>query len=211
MRRHLALGLLAALTAAGGFPAQAQVVDPYAQYYYRSPGQRANPYHGAPPGYFYYDPPPQRRVYRAPQPYSQPAPRAQPEFSLRRLFGYEEEGRRQRAVPRIKPKPAAPVVAKQEKPKVDPSTHVVVFGDALADLTGQGLDDAFSDTPEVAVVRKTRPDSSLAREGAEWTKSVQDTLNTGQKITLAVVMLGSGERPAIREGETSHEPLSERW
>jgi hypothetical protein len=89
---------------------------------------------------------------------------------------------------------------------------VVVFGDALADLTGQGLDDIFADAPEVAVVRKARSENGLARsDAAEWPKQIQDSLNGGQKITLAVVMIGANDRQSIREGDTTHEPLSDRW
>ena len=215
MRGRLALGFLIAALGATVLPAAAQVVDPYAPQYYRDPSQRApraNPYYQQ-PGYYA----PQRQVYPGQTYYPgmmvRPEPQ-RPSFSLRRLFGYEEGRRRaaQRAAARIKPKQAAPAaVAKQEKPKVDPSTFVVVFGDALADLTGQGLEDAFSESPEVAVIRKARGDSGLAREGGELPKTIQDVLNGGQKITMAVVMLGTGERQPIREGEASHEPLSERW
>jgi hypothetical protein len=219
MRRYLTIGLV---MAAFGLPAHAQVVNPYAPQYYRSGPGRAyqrvpspvNPYQGG-RGYYYYQPAPQPRAYQGYYPGMrvQPPVEQEPGLSLRRLFGYEDERRRAapRAVPRIKPKPAAPVVAKQEKPKVDPSAHVVVFGDALADLTGQGLDDAFSDSSDVAVVRKARTDISLAREGAEWPKIIQEVLNGGQKITVAVVMLGSNERQSIMEGEVTHEPVSERW
>jgi hypothetical protein len=42
-------------------------------------------------------------------------------------------------------------------------------------------------------------------------KTAQEFVNSGQKITYAVVMLGANDRQAIREGETSHDPLSDRW
>jgi hypothetical protein len=207
MRRYLVLALAAAVLGTGAPPATAQIVDPYAPQYYR-PGYRAprqqNPYYA-----------PQPQGYRGQQYYPgmlvQPAPQRQPEFSLRRLFGYEEERRAPRPAPRYKPKPPAPAVAKEEKPKVDPSTYVVVFGDALADQTGQGLEEAFSDEPEVAVVRKARSDLGLARDGAEWPKAIQEALNGGQKITLALMMLGTGERAPIKEGDATYEPLSDRW
>jgi hypothetical protein len=209
MRLYLAFALAAAVLATAAPPVAAQVVDPYAPQYYRpGPGGRyrapqQNPYYAPQQGY-------QGRQYY-PGMLVQPAP--QPEFSLRRLFGYEEERKAPRSAPRYKPKPKppAPAVAKEEKPKVDPSTHVVVFGDALADQTGQGLEEAFSDQPEVAVVRKARADVGLARDGSEWPKAIQEVLDSGQKITLAVMMLGTGERAPIKEGDASFEPLSERW
>ena len=45
----------------------------------------------------------------------------------------------------------------------------------------------------------------------DWPKQIQDYLNGNPKITAAIVMLGANDRQAIREGETSHDPLSDRW
>jgi hypothetical protein len=87
----------------------------------------------------------------------------------------------------------------------------LVFGDALADLTGQGIDDIFAETPDVAVIRKIRGDSGLVRGDVDWPKHIQDVLDGGQKITLAVVMLGANDRQPIKEGDATHEPLSDRW
>jgi uncharacterized protein len=199
---------------AGTLDASAQgtiVVDPRTGAFYEQRGpaggrpQPAPPPGRARPGYY-----PGMPV--------QPAP--QPGFSLRRLFGVENEAREAappqrkpaRAARPSRPRPPPPAaVAKPQKPKVDPSTHVVVFGDSLADLVGQGLDDEFSDTPDIAVIRKARGDTGLIRGDADWTKQVQDVLNDGQKVTVAVVMLGTKDRQPIKEGEVSHEPLSERW
>jgi uncharacterized protein len=227
MRSTLALVVAAtALAAAVPEPASAQYGEPIYQprrgYYAPPPGTYYRPappgYVQPPPGYYYPQPQPQRRAYGN-QPYYpgtmvRPAP--QPGFSLRRLFGVEEEAPRpvQPAVPRARPpRPKPPVaVARQVKPKVDPSTYVVVFGDALADQTGQGLDDAFEETPDVAVARKTKAEGGLARgEAGEWPKFIRETLDGGQKATVAVVMLGANDRQTIREGEISHEPLADRW
>ncbi|HEY8384566.1 MAG TPA: GDSL-type esterase/lipase family protein [Microvirga sp.] len=225
MRQRLSLKVgLAAVAALMGAasPALAQIVydtAPRRGYYRQAPPPQ--PGYGQPPAGYYYQqpaPPPQRRV--APGQYYpgmlvQPAPQPQPGFSLRRLFGYEEEQRpASRPAPRQapRPKPAPVQVAKPDKPKVNPSTHLVVFGDSYADLTGQGLDDVYAEAQDVAVARKVRADGGLTRsEPGEWPKFIQDTLNGGQKITVAVLMLGANDRQAIREGETTHEPLSERW
>ena len=54
---------------------------------------------------------------------------------------------------------------------------------------------------------RSRGDSGLVRsEVADWPKTIQDTLNGGQKITLAVVMLGANDRQPISEGDASYEP-----
>jgi hypothetical protein len=223
----------------GALSLMAAPLPSFAQYYGQYPGEpgyrggygerpaRVYDQYGRPLGYVQpqgapQQPQPRRQGGYYPGMIVQPAqPQPQPGFSLRRLFGVEDEPPRmvepQRpAPPRIRPdrpRPAPPTaVARQEKPKVDPSTHVVVFGDALADLTGQGLDDIFADAPEVAVVRKARSENGLARsDAAEWPKQIQDSLNGGQKITLAVVMIGANDRQSIREGDTTHEPLSDRW
>jgi uncharacterized protein len=214
---------------AGSGPAAAQpagyiLVDPQRGYVQPRVQRPVDPY-GRPIGGGYYQQPapqpPQGRVY--PQGYYpgmlvQPAPQPQPGFNLRRLFGIEEEAQpvAPRPVPHIKPNrpksPSPAVVARAVKPKLNPSTHVVVFGDALADLTGQGIEDTFADTPDVAVVTKVRGESGLVRnELADWPKTIQDTLNGGQKITVGVVMLGASDRQPIREGDVTYEPLSERW
>jgi uncharacterized protein len=114
---------------------------------------------------------------------------------------------------RVQPRPApATPTAKPVKPKVEPTAIVAVFGDALAETTARGIADAFEDTPEIDVVRRIRADTGLVRtDPAEWIRTVQETVDTTPKLAAAVVMLGTNDRVPIREGETSHEPLSDRW
>ena len=77
----------------------------------------------------------------------------------------------------------------------------MVFGDSLADFAGQGLDDMFADNAGCGRRRQARgeqrPRARATR--ADWPKSIEDTLDSGQKATLAVVMLGP-ERPAGDQG-----------
>ncbi len=194
--------------------------------YYSQPGY-PQPGYGQPAPYGYgrpgYAPPPQQG-YRNPRAYppgyypgklvqpAQPAP--QQGFSFRRLFGAPEEPPPPARQPVAKPRKVAPAVtaARQEKPKVNPTSHVVVFGDALADFAAQGLDRMLAEDPNVAVVAKVRADSSLARnDPADWPNFIRATLDGGQKITLAVIMLGLNDRQSIREGESSFDLLSDRW
>ena len=111
--------------------------------------------------------------------------------------------------------PAAPRPEKPDKPEVaevEPSSYVVVFGDALAELVAQGLDTAFEDADDIGVEKKVRADSGLVRPDVyDWPKAIQEYLNGGQKVTYAVVMLGSNDRQAMREGENAIDPLSDRW
>src|SRR4051812_30565162 len=45
----------------------------------------------------------------------------------------------------------APAPKKADTP---PTSTIMVFGDAMADWLAYGLEDAFSDTPEIGIVRK---------------------------------------------------------
>ena len=98
------------------------------------------------------------------------------------------------------------------RPKVDPTTFVVVMGDTLGDLLAGGLDEALGDIPTATVVRKSRIDSGLVRNDYyDWPKAVRELLSSDQKITVGVMLIGANDRQVIREGDLVHEPLSERW
>ena len=187
---------LTLLLVAGGVDAALAQAGYYQQPAYRD--QRAYP-----PGYY-----PGKLV--------QPAqPQPQQGFSIRRFFGARDEPPPPARAPVSRPRRAAPppaAVAKQEKPKVDPSTNVVVFGDALASYARQGLDAHFSDDQGIAVVSKVRNDTNLVRtDPADWPNFIKATLDGGQKTSVAIVMLGTNDRQSIRDGEESLEPLSDRW
>ena len=111
--RRLSLALLLATLGSSATLAQSGY---YQQPTYRDP-------RGYPPGYY-----PGKLV--------QPAqPQPQQGFSFRRFFGVPDDPPPPSRKPVVRPrKPAAPppAVARQEKPKVDPPTHLVAFGDALA-------------------------------------------------------------------------------
>src|SRR5215475_6236400 len=87
---------------------------------------------------------------------------------------------------------------------VTPTTSVVVLGDAMADWLGYGLEDAFSDSPEIAVVRKNKLHSGLVRYEAksdlDWWRVARDIL-TQEKANYVVMMLGVSDRERIRERE----------
>jgi hypothetical protein len=146
--------------------------------------------------------------------FSQPREAARPYLPPREARPYaeprERPARRARRYAPAAPKPAdKPEVAEVE---VEPSQHVVVFGDSLAELVGQGLDEAFEEVEDIGIVRKARGDSGLIRSDAyDWPKAIQEYLSGDPKVRYAVVMLGANDRQAIREGETSHDPLSDRW
>ncbi len=195
--RLLALSLLLSLGSGSAVMAQG--------YYYQQqqPAYRPDP-RAYPPGYY-----PGKLVQPA-----QPAP--QQGFSLRRFFGVPDEPPPQARRPIVakprKPAPAPAPVARQEKPKVNPTTQIVVFGDGLADFARQGLDAVYADNQDVAIVGKTRGTTGLVNsDPADWPNFIKATLDGGQKASLAVVMLGTGDRQPLKEGEASVELLSDRW
>ena len=60
-----------------------------------------------------------------------------------------------------------PKKAEAKPDAVAPTTSVVVMGDAMADWLAYGLEDAFADSPEIAVVRKNKIHSGLLRYEAK--------------------------------------------
>lgn len=178
--------------------------DPYGPrggYHQQAPASRG-PYYPGMPVY----PPEARRPYAYPDEYRRPV---QPRREIRRPSYSERAERRRRS--RAAPSTPARTQDKPE-PQVEPSTFVVMFGDALAELVAQGLEDAYEDVDEVEVVGKARGDSGLSRPDVyDWPKVIQDYLASNPRITVAVVMLGANDRQPIREGEATFDPLSDRW
>jgi hypothetical protein len=88
----------------------------------------------------------------------------------------------------------------QKKPEA--TTSIVVMGDANADWLAYGLEDAFSENPEIAVVRKHRTDSGLIRydqrRDLEWPQVAREII-AAEKPRFIVVMLGNNDRQTIRE------------
>jgi hypothetical protein len=106
---------------------------------------------------------------------------------------------------RNRPAPAvdyskAPPPRKLETP---PSQTVVVIGDSMADWLGYGLDENYTEQPEVGVERKIRATSGLVRydaknEALDWPQAAKDALSK-EKPNAIVVMLGLNDRLPLRE------------
>jgi len=96
----------------------------------------------------------------------------------------------------------APPPRKAETP---PSRTILVVGDSFADWLGYGLEEAFSDTPDIGVVRKVRASSGLVRYGGhgdlEWPQVATDIL-AKETPSAIVVMLGLNDRESLRERKT---------
>ncbi len=151
-----------------------------------------------------------------------PSTFAQGEPQRRSLFSlFWQVPERSAAQPRQRTRPAPPQTRRRPPqmvrddpviPKVDVNHHVLVVGDTLADQIAIGLADSLADRGDVAVQRKAKADSGLVRtDFYDWPKAVVELLAADPKIMVGVISLGPNDRQAIREGEVTHEPLSERW
>jgi hypothetical protein len=81
--------------------------------------------------------------------------------------------------------------------------NVLVIGDAMADWLAYGLEDAYSEQPDMGVIRKHKTTSGLIKyqpkgEPSDWATAAKGILET-DKPDVIVVMLGLNDRISIRE------------
>jgi hypothetical protein len=96
----------------------------------------------------------------------------------------------------------APPPAKRDAANV-PERNVLVLGDAMADWLAYGLEDAYSEQPDMGVIRKHKTVSGLIKyqprgEPSDWAAAAKGIL-ASEKPDAIVVMLGLNDRAAIRE------------
>lgn len=111
----------------------------------------------------------------------------------------------QQAPKRVENYSRAPPPDKRD-PTIVPERNVLVLGDAMADWLAYGLEDAYSEQPDMGVIRKHKTVSGLIRyqprgEPADWAAAAKGILATEQPDAI-VVMLGLNDRAAIREPAT---------
>ena len=92
---------------------------------------------------------------------------------------------------------------KADKGDIVPERNVLVLGDAMADWLAYGLEDAFSEQPDMGVIRKHRTISGLIRyqprgEPSDWAAAAKGII-AQEKADAIVVMLGLQDRTTIRE------------
>lgn len=96
----------------------------------------------------------------------------------------------------------APPPQKRDEGDGAPATSIIVFGDGMADWLAYGLEDAFGEAPEIAVVRENERGSGLIRydrkSDIDWWHHAREFL-AKQKADYVVVMLGLHDRQNIRE------------
>ena len=89
---------------------------------------------------------------------------------------------------------------------------VAVMGDALGSLLSSGLEEVLADTPDIKILRDSKPSSGLVRDDFyDWPKAARDIAGGGQKIDVAVMMIGSNDRQQIREGDETLDPMTQGW
>jgi uncharacterized protein len=100
----------------------------------------------------------------------------------------------------------------QIKTKTNPSTAILVIGDALADKLAQGIDQEFADNPDVQVVRKTKSVSSLTRVDIfDWVEGARAALAGPQHYDAAVILIGINDWQPMQSSGTTLEPGSDAW
>src|SRR5215475_7628401 len=102
----------------------------------------------------------------------------------------------------------SPKKAEAKDEQTGPTTSIMVMGDDMADWLAYGLEDVFSDTPEIRVVRKNKLGSGLLRYDSkgdlDWWHVARDTL-AQEKSDYIVMMLGLSDRGEIREKDIAKE------
>src|SRR4051812_48324653 len=87
-------------------------------------------------------------------------------------------------------------------PRKDAAVKIVVMGDANADWLAYGLEDAYSEKPEIGIVRKHRADSGLisydARRNTEWPQVAREII-AAERPKIIVMMIGNNDRQTMRE------------
>src|SRR6195256_2512030 len=84
-----------------------------------------------------------------------------------------------------------------------PERQILVLGDAMADWLAYGLEEAYSEQPDIGVIRKHKTVSGLIRyqpkgDPADWAAAARSVLAT-EKPDAIVVMLGLNDRMSMRE------------
>jgi len=92
--------------------------------------------------------------------------------------------------------------------------NVLVIGDAMADWLAYGLEDAYTEQPDMGVIRKHRTNSGLIKyqpkgEPSDWAAAARGILET-EKPDVIVVMLGLNDRIAIREAVEKSDKASDK-
>ncbi len=130
-------------------------------------------------------------------------------FDERFPFSEQRRGPAYQPAPRAAPVDSshAPSPRKYDKNDNGDLSTVMVMGDSMADWLGYGLEAAFSESPEIAVVRKYRAGSSLVfnepgkgprSKQFDWAAAAKEILGK-ESTSVVVMMIGLSDRVPIRD------------
>ena len=94
----------------------------------------------------------------------------------------------------------------QKTPDPSVANTIVVVGDGMADWLAYGLEDAFTENPEFAILRRHRTTSGLIRydprRDVEWPQAIKEII-AADKPKFIVMMIGINDR---RSGSAPRRP-----
>jgi uncharacterized protein len=134
-----------------------------------------------------------------------PAPQGPPQRGPGGWFGGDLFAPFQQQAPkRVENSSKAPPPDKRD---TVPERNVLVVGDAMADWLAYGLEDAYTEQPDMGVIRRHKTVSGLIRyqpkgDPADWAAAAKGIL-ANEKPDAIVVMLGLNDRVSMREPEKS--------
>jgi hypothetical protein len=138
-------------------------------------------------------------------------PQQQQQQQFNPFGGWLDNSPREIRPPREAPADYSRAPAPQRKPDSAATTPVVVLGDSMADWLAYGLEEAFSEKPEIAIVRKNRAAAGLirydTRRETEWPQVVREAI-AADKPKFIVMMIGVNDRQAIRERVATTPPAA---
>ena len=139
-------------------------------------------------------------------PRPQPAPQGPPQRGPGGWFGGDLFAPFQQQAPKrvIENYSKAPPPEKRETVA---ERNVLILGDAMADWLAYGLEDAYTEQPDMGVIRRHKTVSGLIRyqpkgDPEDWAAAAKAILSA-EKPDAIVVMLGLNDRVSMREPEKS--------
>jgi hypothetical protein len=136
-----------------------------------------------------------------PQPAPQPAPQRGGSWFGGDLFAPFQQQAPKRVIENYSKAPPP------EKRDTVAERNVLVLGDAMADWLAYGLEDAYTEQPDMGVIRRHKTVSGLIRyqpkgDPEDWAAAAKAILSA-EKPDAIVVMLGLNDRVSMREPEKS--------
>ncbi len=95
---------------------------------------------------------------------------------------------------------------------IQPTFFIDVLGDSLGVEAAEGLSQAFTDKPEIAVVGRAHDASGLVRDDYyDWFKAANDLAAAKDKLDFVVVIIGINDLQVLKDGADTLDPLSDKW